>query len=87
MSWLIRRLAVPPFSALDPLLPQRAGSDAATRETVARILDDVLRRGDEAVREYTRRFDGVDLAPGEWALDSAQWQGALERVEPALRAS
>jgi histidinol dehydrogenase len=84
---LIRRLAVPPFSALDPLLPQRAGSDAATRETVARILDDVLRRGDEAVREYTRRFDGVDLAPGEWALDSAQWQGALERVEPALRAA
>jgi histidinol dehydrogenase len=87
VSRLIRRLAVPPFSALDPLLPQRAGSDAATRGTVARILDDVLRRGDEAVRAYTRRFDGVDLAPGEWALDSAQWQGALERVEPALRAA
>ncbi|HEU4955356.1 MAG TPA: histidinol dehydrogenase [Gemmatimonadales bacterium] len=87
MSDLIRRLAVPPFSALDPLLPQRAGSDAATRETVARILDDVLRRGDEAVREYTRRFDGVDLAPGEWAMDPALWQGALDRVDPALRAA
>ncbi|HJR50034.1 MAG TPA: histidinol dehydrogenase, partial [Gemmatimonadales bacterium] len=87
MSGLIRRLAVPPFSALDPLLPQQAGSDAATRETVARILDDVRRRGDEAVREYTRRFDGVDLAPGEWGLDPAQWQGALDRVDPALRAA
>ena len=87
MSGLIRRLTVPPFSALDPLLPQRAGSDAATRETVARILDDVLRRGDDAVREYTRRFDGVDLAPEEWALDSAQWQGALDRLDPALRAA
>ncbi len=84
---MIRRLAVPPFSALDPLLPPRAGSDPATRETVARILDDVLRRGDEAVREYTRRFDGVDLAPGEWALDPGQWQGALDRVDPALRAA
>ena len=84
---MIRRLTVPPFSALDPLLPQRAGSDAATRETVARILDDVLRRGDDAVREYTRRFDGVDLAPEEWALDSAQWQGALDRLDPALRAA
>ena len=84
---MIRRLAVPPFSALDPLLPQRAGSDPATRETVARILDDVLHRGDEAVREYTRRFDGVDLAPTEWSLDPAQWQGALERVDPALRAA
>ena len=87
MSGLIRRLTVPPFSALDPLLPQRAGSDAATRETVARILDDVLRRGDDAVREYTQRFDGVDLAPEEWALDSAQWQGALDRLDPALRAA
>jgi histidinol dehydrogenase len=84
---LIRRLAVPPFSALDPLLPQRAGSDPATRETVARILDDVLRRGDEAVREYTRRFDGVDLTPGDWALDPARWLGALDRVDPALRAA
>ena len=50
-----------------------------------RILDDVLRRGDEAVREYTRRFDGVDLAPGDWELDSAPWQGALDRMDPALR--
>jgi histidinol dehydrogenase len=87
VSGLIRRLTVPPFSALDPLLPQRSGSDAATRETVARILDDVLRRGDDAVREYTRRFDGVDLAPEEWALDSAQWQEALDRLDPALRAA
>jgi histidinol dehydrogenase len=84
---LIRRLAVPPFSALDPLLPQRAGSDAATRDTVAAILEDVFRRGDEAVREYTRKFDGVDLTPGEWALDSAGWQEALERVDPVLRAA
>jgi histidinol dehydrogenase len=84
---LIRRLAVPPFSALDPLLPHRAGSDASTRETVHRILDDVLRRGDEAVREYTLRFDGMDLAPREWEMDPARWQGALERVDPALRAA
>jgi histidinol dehydrogenase len=87
VTGILRRLTVPPFEALDPLLPQRAGSDAATRETVARILDDVYRRGDEAVREYTRRFDGVDLAPDEWALDSTGWQGALERVDPRLRAA
>jgi histidinol dehydrogenase len=84
---VIRRIAVPPFEALDPLLPQRAGVDADTRETVAAVLADVRRRGDEAVREYTRRFDGVDLAPPEWELDSAVWQGALERVEPGIRAA
>ena len=84
---MIRRLAVPPFEALDPLLPQRAGSDRATREAVAQILEDVLARGDEAVREYSRRFDRVDLAPAQWELDPAGWQGALDRVEPALRAA
>ncbi len=84
---MMRVLAVPPFEALDPLLPRRAGSDPETREAVRRILEDVLERGDEAVREYTRRFDGVDLGPREWELDSTTWQGALGRIAPALRAA
>ena len=84
---MIRRLAVPPFDLLDPLLPRGAGSDPETRESVRRILEDVAARGDEAVREYGRRFDGVDLAPGTWELDSGVWQGALERTAPPLRAA
>jgi histidinol dehydrogenase len=84
---LIRRIAVPPFEGLDPMLPRGAGSDPATRETVARILDDVLARGDDAVREYTRRLDRVDLPPSEWELPSGDWQRALDRVEPVLRAA
>ncbi len=84
---MIRRIAVPPFEALDPLLPRRAGSDASTRETVAGILDDVLLRGDEAVREYTRRLDGVDLPPSDWELHAVGWRGALDRIEPGLRAA
>jgi histidinol dehydrogenase len=84
---MMRVLAVPPFEALDPLLPRRAGSDPETREAVRRILEDVLERGDEAVREYTRRFDGVDLGPREWELDSTTGQGALGRIAPALRAA
>jgi histidinol dehydrogenase len=82
---MIRVLVVPPFEALDPFLPRRAGSDPETREAVRRILEDVLARGDEAVREYTRRFDGVELAPSEWELDAASWQGALARIDPGLR--
>jgi histidinol dehydrogenase len=84
---MIRVLAVPPFEALDPLLPRRAGSEAATRDAVRAILDDVLARGDEAVREYARRFDGVDLPPGEWGLDAGTWQSALGRVSPSVRAA
>ena len=83
---MIRRLAVPPFEALDPLLPHRGGSDPATRDSVAAILEAVLARGDEAIREYTRLFDGVDLPPPKWELDPTAWQGALDRIAPALRA-
>ena len=81
---MIRRISVPPFEALDPLLPRRAGSDPETREIVAGILQAVLDRGDEAVREFGRRFDGVDLEPSKWELDPAEWQGALSRIAPGL---
>ena len=74
-SGMIRRIAVPPWERLDPLLPQRAGSDAATREVVARILEDVLTRGDEAVREHTLRLDGVDLAPRHLGAGSRRMAG------------
>ena len=84
---MIRVLALPPFDALDPLLPRRNGGDVATREAVRAILEDVAERGDEAVRDYTRRFDGIDLAPREWELDAAGTQAALGRIEPALRAA
>ena len=82
---LIRRLTVPPLDALEPFLPRLAGADPETRRAVRRDPGDVLARGDEAVREYTRQFDGVDLAPDSWELDSATWQSALGRIAPALR--
>jgi histidinol dehydrogenase len=82
---LIRRLTVPPLEALEPFLPRLAGADPETRQAVAGILDDVLARGDQAVREYGLRFDGVDLAPSEWELATTTWQSALGRIAPALR--
>ena len=82
---MIRRLWVPPLEALDPFLPRSAGADPETSRTVAGILEDVLARGDQAIRDYTLRFDGVDLAPEAWELDSATWQSALGRVSLVLR--
>ena len=84
---LIRTLEVPPFEALDALLPKRGGSDPATRDSVAAIIEGVIARGDEAIREYTRLFDGVDLPPAEWELHPSEWQGALERIDPELRSA
>lgn len=51
------------------------------------ILEDVRARGDEAVREHTRRLDGVDLAPETWELSAGSWQHALDRIPTPLRAA
>ena len=82
---LIRRLEVPPFDRLEALLARPAGGDPHTRAAVAAIIEDVARRGDDAVREYTRRFDGLDLAPADWELAQAGWQGSLDRIDGRLR--
>jgi histidinol dehydrogenase len=82
---LIRRLSVPPLEALDPYLPRIAGPDPETRRVVAGILDDVAANGDAAVRGYTLQFDGVDLPPEAWELESAAWQSALGRIAPSIR--
>ena len=37
--------------------------EQTVEKTVRGIIDDVRRRGDEAVCEYTRRFDEFDLTP------------------------
>ncbi|WP_165250515.1 histidinol dehydrogenase [Paludisphaera soli] len=49
---------------------EATAADAKVRETVERILDDVSRRGDAAVRELSVKFDGWDredyrLSPAE----------------------
>src|SRR3954470_17547952 len=36
---MIRRLAVPPFEALEALLPERGGADRGTRDAVSAILE------------------------------------------------
>jgi histidinol dehydrogenase len=84
---MIRRLAVPPFEALDPYLPRIATADAATRDAVAAILEHVALEGDVAVRRYTGVFDSVDLPPEEWELPRAQWDAAFARLPHAVVAA
>ena len=82
---MIRRLVVPPLEALRPFLPQLNPVDAATRETVARILQGVATDGDRAVRASTVEFDGLDLAPETWEVPRSQWVAALARLPLPLR--
>ncbi len=61
----IKRLSTraPDFNAeLGKLLAFEATADELLENTVAKILADVRQRGDEAVLEYTRKFDRLPLA-------------------------
>jgi histidinol dehydrogenase len=81
---VIRRLTIPPFAALEPFLPRMNAADPAIREGVARILERVASDGDAAVRDFTRRFDEVDLPPERWELPRATWEAALARLDGAV---
>jgi histidinol dehydrogenase len=54
--------------------------DAELLADVGRIIDDVRRRGDEAVLEYTRRFDGVEVS--ELRISDETLRQSAARVEP-----
>jgi histidinol dehydrogenase len=72
-------------TALAGVLP-RAGTDVeATVAQVRPICDDVRHRGAEAVREYTARFDGVELATTR--VPQAALDAALAALDPAVRAA
>jgi histidinol dehydrogenase len=52
---------------------------------VAPILDDVRRRGDDAVREYTRRFDAADIDPSAFRVTAEEMDLALAQLPKDLR--
>ncbi|NVM92082.1 histidinol dehydrogenase [Variovorax sp. SG517] len=63
-----------------------ADADAAIEKVVADILADVQKRGDEAVLEYTRRFDGLGAAAmSELELTQADFKEAFDSLPAAQR--
>ena len=53
-------------------------------EKVASIVADVRKRGDEAVFEYTRRFDKVALDPASVKVTESEVEEAYSQVDPEL---
>ncbi|WP_457097714.1 histidinol dehydrogenase [Lysobacter sp. P5_B9] len=56
-----------------------------TSAVVASILDAVRAGGDAALREYTARFDGVELE--DFAVSAAEFADAETALSPALRSA
>jgi len=48
------------------LLRSRKQRDAEAHRVAARIIADVRKRGDAALHDWTKKFDGIDLREGMW---------------------
>ena len=71
------------FSQVDPAeIFQRETPISRVEAPVAAILADVKKRGDEAVLEYTRRFDRCELA--SLAVTAEEIEEAFTLVEPEI---
>ena len=49
-------------------------------QKVAEIIEEVRERGDEAVREMTRQFDGIDLKPDEFRIPQRELVEAHDQL-------
>ena len=73
---------------LDALLAFETAQNPEVDAAVARILADIKTRGDTALVELTRRFDGVEVAGmAELELTRSELQAAFDRITPLQRAS
>jgi len=59
--------------------------DAGRQVHVRAIIEDVARRGDEAIIEYTQRYDGVTLSPDRLRVARDEGTRAYDVVDDGLR--
>lgn len=72
--------------SMDQLLHWHEEDDPAVLSTVKEVLTDVKQRGDEALLEYTSKFDRFSVSSvQELIIEGEAIQQALERIEPKQR--
>lgn len=68
------------------LVNDRRESEDDVSRVVADILSEVRQRGDEALAEYTQRFDKHQLTEeGDWRIGAEACEAAFAALEPRLR--
>ncbi|UCB43161.1 MAG: histidinol dehydrogenase [Dehalococcoidales bacterium] len=69
-------------SALSRQAPRELIGGDEQEQSVRDIINDVAQRGDAAILEYTRKFDGV--TPKTWEVDREQIAKARNKIAPDL---
>ncbi|MEO8883844.1 MAG: histidinol dehydrogenase [Devosia sp.] len=69
------------------LLDSKRETSEEVGATVAAILDDVRKRGDQAVIDYTNRFEHLSLTPATLRFTDAEIDAAAAATPPNVRAA
>ena len=64
----------------------RSEPELTLTEPVATIIEEVRRRGDDAVLDFTERFDHAELGPEELRVDANELEASVGVLEPAVLA-
>ncbi|MGB1891008.1 MAG: histidinol dehydrogenase [Candidatus Latescibacterota bacterium] len=72
---------------IESILRRRIGVSDKVDEAVRQVLHQVRARGDQAVVEYTERFDGVSVGDGGYRMSPAVLQAGLDGLDASLRSA
>ena len=72
---------------IESILRRRIGVSDEVDEAVRQVLHQVRARGDQAVVEYTERFDGVSFSGSIYRMSSAVLQKGLDSLDASLRSA
>jgi len=75
----------PPRDTWEKILQRPTFETQQLEATVSDILSEIKTRGDEAVREYTKKFDQVNL--DNFQVEKAEFEEARHLVSPKLKAA
>ncbi len=67
------------------LLSRKSGIPEAVEITVKDVLKNVKEKGDEALKEYMQKFDGVDIDEIGLMVSDAEFEAAKERVSDEFK--
>ncbi len=73
-----------PPPRLQAILSRTTDFEPELMASVQEIVRDVRERGDDAVLEYTRRFDGVDLTADRMRVPASEIEAAYRSTDPEL---
>ena len=82
----MRRIELAPGQVFEEKMLNRVGAfNADALVAATNIVEDVRKRGDEALREYTAKFDGVEME--EFRVSQEAIDEAIAKVDPKVEAA